>query len=131
MAVEMAVKSPKGFADGAAAFVGADGDVSLEEVAESFGVTKAQLGAIAGLSRDTLYRRDRLAAPRTQARLRDVLEILARVTDWAGGRYQAMAWYRATPLAGFGDRTAESLVKDGRADAVRDYLDAVALGGFA
>ena len=42
-----------------------------------------------------------------------------------------MAWYRAEPIAEFGGRTAESLVKDGKATAVRDYLDHVALGGFA
>ena len=42
-----------------------------------------------------------------------------------------MAWYRAEPIAAFGDRTAESLVKEGKAGAVRDWLDNVALGGFA
>jgi hypothetical protein len=42
-----------------------------------------------------------------------------------------MAWYRAEPIPAFGGRTAESLVKDGKADAVRDYLDSVALGVFA
>ena len=50
---------------------------------------------------------------------------------WAGGPLQAMAWYRAEPIPAFGGRTAESLVKDGKAAAVRDYLDSVALGGFA
>lgn len=127
----MTSQTPKGFADGAAAFVGVDGAVSVEEVAESFGVSKAQFAEIVGLSRDTLYRRDRMAAPKTQARVKDVLEILTRVTDWAGGRYQAMAWYRATPLAGFGGRTAEALVKEGKAIAVREHIDYIALGGFA
>ena len=42
-----------------------------------------------------------------------MLEIVARVTDWAGGERQAMAWYRAEPIPAFGGRTAESLVKDG------------------
>ena len=41
-----------------------------------------------------------------------------------------MAWYKAQPLPGFG-RTAEQLVKSGNAGAVRDYLDEVAVGGFA
>ena len=31
----------------------------------------------------------------------------------------------------FGDRTAEALVKSGQAAALRDYLDSIALGGFA
>ena len=131
MANKMADGRPGGFADGAAAFVGADGAVSVEDIAESFGVSKAQLAEIVGLSRDTLYRRDRMAAPKTQARVKDVLEILTRVTDWAGGKYQAMALYRATPLAGFGGRTAEALVKEGKAAAVREHIDYIALGGFA
>ncbi len=98
---------------------------------KSFGFSKAQLAETAGLSIETFYRPDRLAAPKTQARLREMLEIVSRVADWAGGKDQAMAWYRAEPIAAFGGRTAESLVKDGKATAVRDYLDHVALGGFA
>lgn len=60
-----------------------------------------------------------------------MLGIVSRIADWAGGEKQAMAWYRAEPFPAFGGRTAESLVKDGKATAVRDYLDHVATGGFA
>lgn len=60
-----------------------------------------------------------------------MLEILGRVEEWSGGPKQAMSWYRAQPIPAFGGRTAESLVKEGRATAVREYLDHVALGGFA
>ncbi len=42
-----------------------------------------------------------------------------------------MAWYRAQPLPAFGDRTAEALVKEGKATAIREYLDHMAVGGFA
>lgn len=58
-------------------------------------------------------------------------EIIARVERWAGGAEEARRWYRAFPIPAFGDRTAESLVKAGEAEAVRDYLDAVATGAFA
>ena len=60
-----------------------------------------------------------------------MLEILSRVSTWAGGKRQAMAWYRAQPIAAFGGRTAESLVKSGQASTLRDYLDHIALGGYA
>ena len=60
-----------------------------------------------------------------------MIEIVRRVTLWAGGEPQAIAWYRAEPLPAFGGRTAESLVKVGMAAAVRDYLDQIATGGFA
>ena len=60
-----------------------------------------------------------------------MLEIIGRIARWSGGERQALAWYRAEPLPSFGGRTAEALVKEGKAAAVRDYLDRVATGGFA
>ena len=107
------------------------GTVMADDVAQSLGMSKAQLAETAGLSVETLYRADRAGSAKTQSRLKEVLEIVGRVSAWAGGKDQAMAWYRAEPLPEFGGRTAESLVKDGKAAAVRDYLDHVALGGFA
>ena len=62
---------------------------------------------------------------------KEMAEIVGRVADWAGSRDLAMAWYRAEPIPAFGGRTAESLVRDGKAAAVRDYLDHVTVGGFA
>jgi hypothetical protein len=107
------------------------GKIAIDEVADGFGMSKGQLAATAGLARETLYRAERSRAVRTQGRLREMLEIIGRVADWAGGKEQAMAWYRAQPLPAFGGRTAEALVKDGKAAALRDYLDHMALGGFA
>ncbi|KOF18555.1 XRE family transcriptional regulator [Ensifer adhaerens] len=107
------------------------GKIAVERVATGFGMSKSQLAETAGLARETLYRSERSRGAKTQSRLREMLEIISRVSDWAGGKEQAMAWYRAQPLPAFGGRTAESLVKDGKAAAVRDYLDHMALGGFA
>ncbi|SFQ21600.1 antitoxin Xre/MbcA/ParS toxin-binding domain-containing protein [Tranquillimonas alkanivorans] len=49
------------------------------------------------------------------------------------GRDRAAAeeWYHYTPLSGFGGRTAEQLVDEAKGQAAVDYLDEVALGGFA
>jgi uncharacterized protein (DUF2384 family) len=107
------------------------GNVSVERVAERFGMSKAQLAETMGLKREAMHRSARVQAPRTQARATEMLEIVGRIVDWAGGEQQAMAWYRAEPIAAFGGRTAEALVKEGKAAAVRDYLDHVATGGFA
>jgi hypothetical protein len=107
------------------------GVVVADRVADGFGMSKGQLAETAGLSRDAVYKPSRLRAVKNQTRLREMLEIIHRVSGWAGGKDQAMAWYRAQPIAAFGDRTAESLVKSGDAGAVRDYLDHLALGGFA
>jgi uncharacterized protein (DUF2384 family) len=105
--------------------------VAVEAVAKSFGMSKGQLAQTVGVKPATLHRAKREAGPKAQARVKEMLEIVGRIAGWAGGKEQAMAWYRAEPIPAFGDRTAESLVKEGKASAVRDYLDFVALGGFA
>lgn len=107
------------------------GAVNLQGVTALFGMTSAQIADTAGLARETLQKVERRNAPKTQSRLREMLEILRRIEDWAGGPAQAMAWYRAEPIPAFGQRTAESLVKSGEATAVRDYLDHLATGGYA
>ena len=112
-------------------YMDSTGKIAAERVADGFGMSKTQLAQTAGLARETLYRSTRIGAPKAQGRLREMLEIISRVSEWAGGKDQAMAWYRAQPLPAFGGRTAEALVKDGKAAAVREYLDHMALGGFA
>ena len=114
-----------------AMFLQPNGILSIDRVADRFGLSKLQLAETIGISKETFYRSARLEAPKTQARAAEMLEIVGRIADWAGGEKQALAWYRAEPLPAFGGRTAESLVKEGRAAAVRDYLDHVATGGFA
>jgi hypothetical protein len=108
-----------------------DGRVAIDRATSELRMSKAELAETVGLAAETLQRSARVEAPKTQARLREMLEIVAHVSSWAGGWVQAMAWYRAEPIPAFGGRTAESLVKEGRAAAVRDYLDGVALGSFA
>lgn len=114
-----------------ATFLDSKGHISVERVAKRFGMSKIQLAETIGLKPETVYRAARLEAPKTQTRATEMLEIVGRIADWAGGEKQAMAWYRAEPIAAFGGRTAESLVKEGKASAVRDYLDHVATGGFS
>ncbi|MBX9455589.1 MAG: DUF2384 domain-containing protein [Rhizobium sp.] len=102
-----------------------------DDLAAALGISKRELAETAGIPAGNLNRRARANSAQTQNRLRETVEILHRVTPWAGGLRQAFAWYRSEPLPEFGGRTAESLVKSGSSTAVRDYLDHVALGGFA
>lgn len=120
---------PEGF--GEAPQRGFGDHAMADEMIERFGINKRELALTAGLAPATLQRRTRADAPATVARLREIDEIVTRVSGWAGGERQAFAWYRAQPIPAFGDRTAESLVKTGNAAALRDYLDHLALGGFA
>lgn len=107
------------------------GIVAPDRLAAHLHLTKAELAQAAGLSRDAVSKTARLHSGNTQARLRDLVEIINRVQPWAGSVQQAFAWYRAQPLPSFGDQTAEDLVREGRAEAVKRYLSRVALGGFA
>jgi len=114
-----------------AGFMDKSGIVDVERVANAFRMTKGQLAETAGLGVATISKSDRRSAPRTQTRVTEMLEIISRVRDWAGGEAQAMAWYRSQPIPALDGRTPEALVKSGKAGAVRDYLDHLALGGFA
>jgi hypothetical protein len=107
------------------------GVVNLDDTADVFSMSKAQLAETAGLAREVFQKTSRRSGPKAQTRVREMLEIINLVQAWAGGPAQAMAWYRAEPLPAFGGRTAEALVKSGAAGAVRDYVDHLATGGYA
>src|ERR1700760_4891858 len=107
------------------------GAVNVDDVADAFSMSKAQLAETAGLAREVFQKASRRDGPKAQSRVREMLEIISLVQAWAGGPAQAMAWYRAEQIPAFGGRTAEALVKSGQATAVRDYVDHLATGGYA
>lgn len=107
------------------------GRVSVDGLADTFHMSRAQLAETAGLGRQVFQKASRRDGPKAQSRVREMVEIIALVQTWAGSAPQAMAWYRAEPIPAFGGRTAEALVKTGQAAAVRDYVDHLATGGYA
>lgn len=108
-----------------------DGSIAVSRLSERLKVSRIELAAASGLSRDAVSKTRRRLAPATQSRLRDMVEIIMRVLPWAGSVPQAFAWYRAQPIPSFGDQTAEDLVKEGRAEAVKTYLARIAVGGYS
>jgi hypothetical protein len=100
-------------------------------IAEVLRTTKDEVARTIGLGRDALIRADRVQSPKTQKRLREMVEILNRVEPRFGSPLIAYAWYRSEPLAGFGGLTPMQLVRDGRAADVMDYIDAVDAGVHA
>ena len=107
-----------------------EGLVDLDYTTHALGVTKSEFAKASGLSRDAISRQSRLNARATQNRLREVVEILFRITPWAGSLPQAFAWYRAYAIPSFGDLTPEELVREGHAGAVKSYLTDIALGAY-
>jgi hypothetical protein len=114
-----------------AAVADANGLIEPARLALALGTTSRELVRSAGLSDDVARRVSRASAPKAQQRLREMVEIIDRVSAWAGGRHFAVAWYRSQPISAFGEQTAEALVRGGHAHAVREYLDGIAVGGFA
>ena len=100
-------------------------------IAEHLLTTVDDVAASTGLGRDALSRKDRIATPKTQTRLREMMEILNRVSPRFGSDLLAYAWYRSEPLTGFGGMTAMHLVRQGRAGEVMEYIDAVDAGVYA
>lgn len=107
------------------------GQFAPNRIAEALRTTRDEVARTVGLGRDAMMRPDRVASPRTQKRLREMAEVLNRVEPRFGSALIAYAWYRSEPLAGFGGQTAMQLVREGRAQEVMDYIDAVDAGVYA
>ena len=99
------------------------GSVNIASLARTLGITEAELADSVGLSGQE--------ASDIQYRLNVMVELLGRVMPWSGDIRTAYDWYCSQPIAGFGDKTAQDLLKAGRASAVQAYLDRIADGGYA
>lgn len=107
------------------------GQFAPGRIADALRTTRDEVARTAGLGRDAVTRAQRVASPRIQKRLREMVEILNRVEPRFGSPLIAYAWYRSEPLAGFGGWTAMQLVREGRAAEVMDYIGAVEAGVHA
>lgn len=107
------------------------GGVETTSLAKLLHITKQELAAATGLSRDAVTKTSRIHSISTQSRLREAVDVINRVIPWAGSIELAFAWYRSQPIPSFGDKTAEDLLKEGKGQALRDYLSRIAEGGYA
>jgi uncharacterized protein (DUF2384 family) len=108
-----------------------DGVFAPRRIADVLQTTSEEIARTAGLGKDAIQRKDRLKSNKTQRRLREMVEVINKVEPRFGSALIAYAWYRSEPLPGFSGQTAMQLVRDGRADDVLDYVDAVDAGVHA
>lgn len=101
------------------------------KIAKALRTTSEDVARSAGLGRDAVQRKERVRSDKSQRRLREMLEVLNKVTPRFGSVLIAYAWYRSEPLPGFSGQTAMRLVLEGRANDVLEYLDAVDAGVHA
>jgi uncharacterized protein (DUF2384 family) len=108
-----------------------DGLFAPKKIAEAFRTTSEEIARTAGLGKDAVQRRDRVQSDKTQRRLREMVEVVNKVEPRFGSALMAYAWYRSEPLPGFSGRTAMQLVREGRADDVLEFIDAVDAGIYS
>lgn len=108
-----------------------DGLFSPELIAKELRTHKYEIAQTLGLKKEAVSRASRIKSPKVQMLLRQMIEILARVETRTGSLLLAYAWFRGVPIVGFGGKTADRLFREGKADYVRAYLDAVDDGGYA
>ena len=108
-----------------------EGLFAPKKIAQAFRTTSEEVARTAGLGKDAVQRRDRVRSDKTQRRLREMVEIVNKVEPRFGSALMGYAWYRSEPLPGFSGRTAMQLVREGRADEVLDFIDAVDAGVYA
>jgi len=111
------------FGDGRTSFL------SARRVAELLGVTLTELAGLIGVARNTLTART--GARKVDAALSPVVRILSMASEMAGGEQRAAIWFKHQPIPGWAGKTAYDLVRDGKADKVLAYLEAVRAGVYA
>ena len=108
-----------------------DGFFAPAKIAHTFRTTSEEVARTAGLGRDAVQRKDRVASVKVQTRLREFVELLNIMEPRMGGALMAYAWLRSEPLSGWGGWTAVDLLRRGKAQQVRDYIDSVDAGIYA
>lgn len=101
------------------------------KIANVFRTTSEEIARTVGLGKDAIQRKDRVRSDKTQRRLREMVEIVNKVEPRFGSALIAYAWYRSEPLSGLSGQTAMQLVREGRAEEVLDFIDAVDAGVHA
>lgn len=102
--------------------------LSPAKVGDFFGLRIQELAERARVHRNTPTARPH--TPQLQKYLQEMLRVLAVATEIMGDSERAVFLLRNEPLRAFGYKTADTLVQEGRSDAVIAYLESLA-GGFA
>jgi Protein of unknown function (DUF2384) len=103
--------------------------LSARRVAELLGVTLSELAALIGVARNTLTARS--GGRKVDAALSPLVRILAMAGEMAGGSERAAIWFKHQPIPGWAGKTAHDLVREGKADKVLAYLEAVRSSVYA
>lgn len=101
-----------------------------QKVADVLRTSPEEVAMTAGLSKDMLQNLAEIRSDDCQRHLREMAEVLDKLTPRFGSPLIAYAWYRSKPLPGFGGRTAMQVVQEGKAQRVLNYVDALDAGVY-
>jgi hypothetical protein len=93
------------------------------KIAKALLTSRDDVAHTAGLRPSSIRNPGQVRNVETQQRLCDLMKVLVKVGPRLGSLLIAYAWVRATPLPGFGGSTAMSLIQEGRAADVLNYID--------
>lgn len=100
--------------------------LSARQYAAALQIDLQDLADQARVHRNTIERAP--ASKGVQEYLRQALRVIKAATDLNGEVKSALFWYRNEPLATFGYKTAETLLTEGRADDVLQYMSSLESG---
>lgn len=107
-----------------------DGDIiQPRRLAERLKMPMTHLSKLAHVNRNVLASKP--DSPAVQAKLGEIARIVSRAADLTGDVGAAIIWFKYQPIVGFGGKTAEDLVEEGRHEAVGLFLDDLEAGSFA
>ncbi len=103
--------------------------LSARRAADMLGITLTELAVLINVARTTLTAPS--GARKVDAALSPLVRILSMAAEMAGGPGRAAIWFKHQPIPGWAGKTAYDLVRDGKADTVLAYLEAVRSGVYA
>ncbi len=103
--------------------------LSARRVAETLGINLSELADLVGVARNTLAAK--AGGRKADAALSPIVRIFAMAGEMAGNEQRAAIWFKHQPIPGWAGKTAYDLVREGKADKVLAYLEAVRSGVYA
>jgi len=100
--------------------------LSPSRFADLLGIDAQTLAENAGVHRNTIEHAP--GSAKLQRFLRESVRVLSAATDFHGNVENALLWFVTTPLQPFAYKTANTLVSEGRTDAVLAYLASLNTG---
>ena len=100
--------------------------IQPERFADALNLRLQDLAKLAGVHRTTVTETPGNA--RLQRFLREALRALSAAYEVTRDRDRSIFWFRNTPIPEFGHRTAETIIAEGKTDAVIAYLTSIAAG---